>query len=283
MSRPSTVDRPTDPTDRPPPYYQYRVTLPHAQHDEILTLVKMYSKDYAYCMHFPDTQEIGCQKEHFHLVFRDFTDDLVDSCKKRFAKHFKLAGNSFHSGKWRTNHISNAIGYFKHDEHAEIFHSGQAYWDEYVKTQPAFVKSLVPKVLKETMSYPQLTYANVLKQAHKYRAEYCPSSRTLSDVVEKMVTDHRWQPSRELLANGIPRGLHELFESQVSNKRPRLEFWLPHDLSDKKLEWTDKVSPGFYPGGVSSSGPAGTDMTGSVGVPSRRLWKDKDFSDPSRI
>lgn len=272
------------PTDRPDPYYQYRLTVPHVKHDEVVKFITQYSKDWAFCKHFPDDLEDGCKQEHFHAVFRDFSTKTVDAFRKAVSKHFARAGNGLHAGKFQTNHVSKSIGYFKHDEHAEIFHSGQSYWQEYIDTEPAFTKSAGPrKLFKESMSHPVLTYANVLKQALKHRAEHCPSATTLYEVVDDMVGEHKWYPSRELLTNGIPIETHEWFSDVVSKKRPRMSFYCPHVRSEKKLEWTDKIAPGFYPGGVSSSGMPGSGMTGSVGVPSRRLWKDKDFSDPSSI
>lgn len=267
----SQNDRPTDPTERPDPYYQYRVTLPHARVDELLDLIKHYSFDWCLAAHFPDEFEDGCKQEHFHAVFRDFDTKKVDSFKKAVSKKFEKAGNALHAGKFQDNHISKAIGYFKHDEHADIRHSGQPYWDEYIQTEPAFVKSKSRKVLKETQSHPVLTYANVLKQALKYRHEHALRTDSLSDVVEEMVNTHNWWPSRELLVNGIPSETHQRFSDLCQSKRTKLSFWLPHERSEKKQEWIDRVCVSTYQ--ITSSGPSD----------SKRLWKDKDFRDPSSI
>jgi len=270
MSHPPT-DRPTDPTDRPTPYYQYRLTVPHAREREVREYVEEYSKDWAYCMHHPDDED---KKEHFHMVFRDFDQSAVDRFRKRLVKHFEQSGNALHSGKFQSNHISKAIGYFKHDEHAEIVHSGQAYWQEYVDTEPAFVKTDKPgKVLKEKMSHPLLTYGNVLKQALKYHRENNLRTCLLSDVIEEMVHTENWWASRELITNGIPSETHQRFSDMVQSKRSKFSFWLPHERSEKKLEWVDKVATGWYPSGVSSSGPGN----------SQKRWADKDFRDPSSI
>jgi len=85
-----------------------------------------------------------------------------------------------------------------------------------------------------TQSHPVLTYSNVLKQAFKYRTEHCPTACSLSEVVELMVNEHNWCPSRELLTNGIPAEIHERFSDMVTNKRTKLAFWLPHERSEKK-------------------------------------------------
>ena len=122
------------------------------------------------------------------------------------------------------------------------------------------------------MSHPVLTYANVLKQALKYRTEHCPTVRSLSDVVERMVNEHNWFPSRELLTNGIPTETHERFSDMVSSKRTKLNFWLPHERSEKKLEWADRVSPCCY----LAAGPS----TSSAGD-SQSLVTGRDFKDPA--
>jgi hypothetical protein len=262
---------PTDrPTDRPDPYYQYRLTVKHSELDRVREFIESYSKDWAFCMHNPDSED---KEEHFHVVMRDFTHKTVDAFRKAVGKHFQRSGNGLHAGKFQTNHVSKAIGYFKHDPDVEIFHSGQDYWQEYIETEPAFVKSQAPKVLKERQSHPVLTYANVLKQALKYRQEHKLRNELLSEIVEEMVNSHNWWPSRELLANGIPAETHQRFSDMVTNKRTRLAFWLPHERSEKKLEWADRVATGWYPSGVSSSGPGN----------SQKLWSEKDFRDPSSI
>jgi len=258
------------PTDRPDPYYQYRLTVPHSESNAVGSLFARYSGDFAYCMHHPDDLEDGCKQEHFHAVFRDFTTKTVDSFRKAVSKHFGRAGNGLHAGKMQDNHVSKAIGYFKHDPDAQIVHSGQPYWTEYVDTEPAFVKSAGPrKLFKESMSHPVLTYSNVLKQALKYRSEHCPTVRTLTEVVERMVNEHNWFPSRELLTNGIPTETHERFSDMVTCKRTKLAFWLPHERSEKKLEWADRPSAGIYPSGVLSSGTCGQIIPDPSLIPSR--------------
>lgn len=262
------IELPEFPNPRPDPYYQYRLTVPFASLRDVRKLLTFYSKDWALCMHKPDSED---SSEHFHMVMRDFDTKKIDAFRKAVCKHFSRQGNGLHAGKMQTgNHVSRAIGYFKHDPDCEIYHSGQPYWDDYIQNEPAFVKSEAPRVLKERTNYPVLTYGNVLKQAIKYRKEHGLRTDSLSDVVEEMVNAHNWWPSRELLVNGIPAETHQRFSDMVQNKRTKLAFWLPHERSEKKLEWTDRVATGFYSSGVSSSGPGD----------SRRLWKDRDFADP---
>lgn len=242
------------PTDRPTEYYQYRLTVSHAEREKVQEFVEKYSQDWAYCMHQADAED---KAEHFHIVMRDFNSKKVDAFRKAVSKHYERSGNGLHAGKFMNNHVSKAIGYFKHEPDVDIVHSGQDYWTEYVETEPAFKKSQKPAVLKEKQSHPVLTYANVLKQASKYKAEHNMQTNDLSKVVEQMVNEHNWWPSRELLTNGIPAETHQRFSDMGQSKRTKLSFWLPHERSEKKLEWADRVASGFYPTGVSSTGNPG--------------------------
>jgi len=257
---------PTNQPDHPPTYYQYRLTVPHSEQATFDELIKLYSSDYCYVLHTPDQLD---PKEHYHAVFFDLDKAKIEAFRKRFANHWQQygSGNALYAGKNCLNHVSEAIAYFKHESGAPIHHSGQAYWAKYVADTPAFVKGQPPckkaRVFKESMSYPVLTYANVLKQAFKYRNEHAPECIELSEVVKHMVNVHNWWPSRELLTNGIPTETHQRFSDMVSKKSSKLDFWLPHERSEKKLEWTDRVATGWYPSGVSSSGPPSTKL-GSI-------------------
>lgn len=251
MSQEGMTERPTE---RPTEYYQYRLTVSHAEREKVQEFVEKYSQDWAFCMHQADAED---KSEHFHIVMRDFTTKKVDAFRKAVSKHYERSGNGLHAGKFMNNHVCKSIGYFKHEPDVEIIHSGQDYWVEYIETEPAFKKSEKLSVLKEKQSHPVLTYANVLKQATKYKAEHNMQTNDLSKVVEQMVNEHNWWPSRELLTNGIPAETHQRFSDMGQSKRTKLSFWLPHERSDKKLEWADRVATGFYPTGVSSSGNPG--------------------------
>jgi hypothetical protein len=206
-------------------------------------------------------------------VFLDWTKKDVDKFRLAMRKAFDLKGNADSAGVMRDNHISQAIGYFKHDEHAVFHHSGQAHWLDLIENARVFVKSGPAKVLKERMSYPVLTYANLLKQAVKFQQDRCPSTFLLKNVLENMVNDANWFPSRELLRNGVPKEMHERFFDMVkTKKRTRQDWMLPHDPSEKKSEWLDRPDRSWCPACPSSTGAPGD---------SKRLWKDKDFSDPS--
>lgn len=260
----------------PTPYYQYRLTRAHTTRDQFQALVEQYSKDWCFCLHNADEQEENCKKEHFHAVFRDFEKKDVDKFRLAMKTHFECRGNADHAGKMQHNHISQAIGYFKHDPDVEIVHSGQSHWINFIENVPAFIKKDQgrPVFKRERLSHPVLTYSNVLKQALAYHKEHAMRTVLLSDVVEEMVNTDNWWPSRELLTNGIPTETHQRFSDMVQNKRTKLSFWLPHERSEKKREWQDRVADGWYPTGVSSLG-CPTD--------SKRLWSEKKFEPPPSI
>jgi len=244
---PSTVDRPTavDPPPPPPsdPYYGYRLTRPHSSWPEIRCILCKYSSDWLVGLHFPDTEEDGCDKEHYHMVMRDFDGKKVDSFKKAIAKWANGSGNGLHAGRFRDNHISHAVGYMKHDDRVEFFHTGQSYWTDYISGSPSFVKNdnKRQRVVKERLGDPVLTYGNLVKQAVKYRSEHMADANSLQNVLSRMVHQSGWIPSRELVRNGVPRELHEMFLDRITKRQRDYDWMKPHVPSDDKLKWLDRV------------------------------------------
>ncbi len=75
------------------------------------------------------------------MVMRDFDAKKVDAFEKAIAKWANATGNGLHAGRFRDNHVSHAVGYMKHDDRVEFYHSDQAYWTEYISGAPSFVKN----------------------------------------------------------------------------------------------------------------------------------------------
>lgn len=267
MSDQKSIDRPTI----LPKYYAYRLTVPHSEWESVREILTRYSQDWVGCMHFPDDYESGCMSEHFHFAFRDFDKNKVDAFKKANVAFFGRGGNGLHAGSWRDNAIDKAVGYMKHDEHATFYHSGQDYWDEIIASAEPFVKGAGGKMvkIKEKLSSPMLTYSNVIKQALKYRTEHAMfDTDSLQNVLSRMVNAGTWIPSRELLRNGVPRELHEMFKDRVNGTTREYNWMKPHVPSEDKLKWLDRPDTTPIVAGCASSGPGN----------SKRMWKDKDFS-----
>lgn len=231
----SPTYRPTD-LHRPDPYYSYRVTLPHLHLETISKIVERYTPEWCCALHHGDSEHAH---EHFHFIMFKFDQKLVDAFKKLMAKTFAQSGNGFHAGKFMTNDPVQALGYMKHDDRAEFHHSAHSYWSGYIEQSVRFEKGREFKPVKEKMSFPMLTYGNLLKQALKYRQEHNMDTDHLQNVLSRMVNQGSWQPSRELIRNGVPLELHQMFHDRV-HKKERIYNWMsPHVPSEDKKRFLD--------------------------------------------
>jgi len=223
-------------------YYAYRLTRPHLAWASIKPVVMKYSSDWICALHFPDEQESDCMKEHFHFAFRDFDPKKVDAFKKYIANMYDAKGNGLHAGAWRDNHVSRAVGYMKHDERVQFYHSGQSYWDEFIETSETFEKrpEKRARVFKEKLGDPTLTHGNLLKQALKFQQEHMCSELSLQNVLSRMVHQANWIPSRDLIRNGVPREFHEMFADRVTKSTREYAWMAPHVPSEDKARWLDR-------------------------------------------
>jgi hypothetical protein len=96
-------------------------------------------------------------------------------------------------------------------------------------------------VIKERLGDPVLTYSNLVKQAIKFRNEHMADCNSLQNVLSRMVHQSSWIPSRELLRNGVPRELHEIFLDRVTKRQRDYDWMKPHVPSDDKQKWLDRV------------------------------------------
>jgi len=269
MSTVRPTDRPTSsPTDLAPAqsYYAYRLTRPHLEWEKVRTIITKYSHDWLVGLHFPDEEELECQKEHYHFIFRDLDIKRVDAMKKCVATTFQAKGNGLHAGAWRDNHVSRAVGYIKHDERVTFYHSEQEHWPKLIEDAEVFEKrpDKRPRLFKEKLSDPQLTYANLLKQALKYQQEYMATETSLRNVLSRMVNQGSWVPSRELLKNGVPREMHEMFLDRLEHKARTYVWMEPHVLSEKAREYANRPD----------TTPIVSSVFGTCPADSKKMWKD---------
>lgn len=235
----SSTDRPVLADDKPVEYYAYRITRPHTDWGRIKVIIMQYSSNWCVGLHLPDKDEADCEREHFHCVFCDFDKKKVDAFKKAIAKAFDAKGNGLHAGRFRDNHVSRAIGYMKHDESCTFYHDGNVRWEKLIEESTTFEKGLVNSVLKkrEKLGDPVLTYSNLLKQAKLYRDTHMATSCSLQDVLSRMVNQSNWIPSRELVTNGVPRELHEMFVDRCTKSVREYNWLRPHKPSADKEKW----------------------------------------------
>lgn len=228
---------------RLPTYWSVRITLGHEHVDRLCTLIRHYSSDWCMVAHNPDNDE---HNPHFHLVVLDFLSEpkkKVMAFVKRLKETFQLGGNGGYSGKWRTNDVMEALTYFSHDPVFYKYYPDS--WDTRIKAAPAWKENGQSSRFtrgrpRERLGDPTLTFSSVLKQALKYRHAHQMDTSSLTNVLSRMVNEGGWIPSRELLTNGVPRELHELFECRVTKRKWDPDWMYPHVRSDRKQEWLDR-------------------------------------------
>lgn len=225
-------------------YYQYRLTRPHSEWDDIKEIILRFTTKYIVCLHTPDTEEDECAKEHFHFALFGLTDKNVVAMKLAISRRFNSKGNGLHAGLFRENHVRSAISYMKHDELGIFYHSGEDYWPILIDDAPTFVKGLktrgCPKK-RERLGDPTLTLSNILKQAKLFRDEHMPNTNSLQNVISRMIHQSHWVPSRDLLTNGIPREYHEMFIHRCSHHVRDYDWIKPHVPSEQKQSWLPVV------------------------------------------
>jgi len=244
-----------------PTYYSYRLTIGHEFKDEVAAICRKYSDDWCFVMHNPDADD---HNPHYHFVFMDLHQKgrdhkkHVDNLQKAFKDRFKGKGNEFHAGKWRDNDVEQALQYFSHDPVSYVHYPDS--WAPRIKDAPAWVpkdgsSGSTHRGPREKLGDPVLSYSNLVKQAVKYRATHCMDTSSLTNVLSRMVNQDSWIPSRDLLNNGVPRELHELFAARLHKRKWDPDWMYPHDRSEDKQKWLDRpdtrsrIYPDPVPGG----------------------------------
>ena len=242
----STYDSPqTIPTTDHRPYYSYRVTVCHDQIDGIINILDNYSQDYCGVMHGGDSDTAAA---HFHIIMLDFDVKKVDAFRKRMTVCYNAKGNEFHAGKFMKNDFMEALTYFSHDNMG-YFHKPADKWIQYISKAPAWVKHDKVRPPKdhrprERLGDPTLTYSNLVKQALLYRTEHKMDSNSLERILDTMVQQSSWIPSRDLVSNGVPLDLHRIFQHRMGLSVYKGKWSQPHTQSEKKKEWADQ--PMYY-------------------------------------
>lgn len=219
-------------------YYSYRVNMSIGLADTFVNVVRKYSDNYCIVAHNPDADD---HNPHFHCIMLDFDKKKVDAFRKKMTVDFKATGNEFHAGRFRTNDFMEALTYFSHDPVRYWFYPDT--WAERIKDAPAWQPNAggsSHRGPRQRLGDPVLTYSNLVKQALLFRTSHQMDTHSLGNVLSRMVSQGSWLPSRELVSNGVPRELHELFASRI-DKRVVVQDWMyPHDRSSKKMEWADQ-------------------------------------------
>lgn len=241
----STYDSSTNlqtykPTDKPAVhvhYYTYRVTVPHSDKNKLKEILWNYSKNFIMASHNADvtSDKKGEHAEHFHCAFLDLDPSKVVAMKKQVGIKFGRKGNELHSGKFMDNTIYKGIQYFKHDPSVEFTWRGTE-WNQIISDSPDWEdqepSSKRQKTeVKEKPSFPIVTQSNVIKQALKWRTQHNINSTDLGVVCEHMTRVGNWQPTRDVMKNGLDPLHHRLFTYHASGKVGKTpDWWTPHNL-----------------------------------------------------
>lgn len=229
-----------------PTYFSYRVTIGHEFAGVVYDICHNYSDDFCFVLHNPDGDD---HNPHYHIVFCDWLKPGVDSAKKvanlqkAFKDKFDGKGNKFHAGKWMYNDVMQALQYFSHDPVA-YYHYPET-WVDRINAAPkwepkdAKVGSSRPGP-RPRLGDPVLTLSNCVKQALNYRHIHKMGTYSLQSVLSHMVCQGGWIPSRDIMSNGVPRPLHDIFHYRCGGSKPKLNCLAPHDPSPKKQEWADR-------------------------------------------
>lgn len=231
-------------------YYSYRITIPHDRVSDVTRITYEHSRDSILFLHFGDRE---VPNEHFHILIPTEDLKLADRVKVQFTRFFNKKGNEFHAGKYWHNGIVSAISYCKHGVRPDtppIFENET--YRYLLRVAPTFVKKVEdpisvtkfgePRKIRERLGEHVLTVGNLLKQASKNSF----GENRLDRIILKMCTTGGYVPSRDLMTNGVPVEMYELWEHRHNRNPVPMHWHRPHDRSEKKKEWSDKVTYSRY-------------------------------------
>lgn len=222
-----------------PTYFSYRLTISHEHVAQVYDICRVYSNDFCFVLHQADEAE---KAPHYHFVFMSMPKKIVANMQKAFKDKYNGKGNKFHAGLSRDNDVIEALSYFSHDPVAYRYYPDS--WADRIKAAPPWIPNgpsrSTDRRPREKLGDPILTYTNVVKQAVLYRGANNMDTSSLTNVISRMVNQGGWLPSRDLLLNGVPRDLHELFGARIHKRKWDPDWMYPHDRSEEKQKWLDR-------------------------------------------
>lgn len=211
-------------------YLSVRLTMEHEQLDEIKNLFD----DYNWCVYMHSPKD---GKEHFHLCIPEGKPEAIRQRIKRAWSNLGHLGNKFFSVKQYRNGLRGFVFYCHHEGADPVFKFSEV-WEPIVndvvakgayKKHDSSGKSGTVQKVRERLSNPQLTTANLLRQAVKYASENNTGDLDLGSVLKRMVLDGGWDPSRELMLKKVPSYMYDIFAFRIGKK----------NREEVNLDWTD--------------------------------------------
>lgn len=218
-------------------YYQYRITLPHAEFPRLQAIFNKHSKLWCAAFHYPHPDGDDGEhekKEHFHVCFVDMPENKATVMRRELCKEFERQGNPLHSGKNRSNFATSYFQYCGHQPDCEYKHWGP-YWEHVMSMSPSWVdlkkKPVVSLAKIEKKSYPTMTYYNCIRQALRWREEHKIKSSDLRVVCEHMTRVGKWQPDPKIMREGLSHMHFKLFTFHCNEQQGVTpNWWDPHTI-----------------------------------------------------
>lgn len=224
------------PTNHQPPtdYISIRLTVPHDEWARIHRSILHDTDDYVAYPHSGKTNE----NPHWHIFIGASNLRDAERYRKRVKTEFG-SGNAVFSLKFLHNGVLSAVQYGSREKTKPMVSGAGSEW---VSSAPSWVSrsELVSKPSKERLGDPTLTLSNLLRQSVKFAREHMPESRSLQNVLSRMVNQHNWVPSRELIRNGVPRDFHLMFIHRMQNTSQEYQWMRPHVPTEDQLRWRER-------------------------------------------
>lgn len=215
-------------------YYSLRVTVPESSFPQLQEILNKYSKNYCAASHVPDS---GCNRHHYHILFLDMDRKKTEAMRKKLKEVFASEGNGFYAGSFRDNHLYNGLKYVKHDSNARFYHRGSS-WQKYIDESPQWVSAedfakSATKKRKRPDTTPTLSFSNLMALTLSHREKNKIDSTHFDDVMEHMMINTDYIPSRELRVKGVDPYFKKIFQykaTSVGKRGPYPKWWADRDL-----------------------------------------------------
>lgn len=236
-------------SDNPLHYLSYRLTLPHTEIDNVVSIIGKYTETYLIYPHGGDATDVS---PHYHILIPTEDKDLSDRIKAVFVRKYNQKGNGFHSSKYNSNGVLCGVSYCLHSTGIAPVYKG-GIWPSLLQHAVPFVKrSAVVEdsgsgstkssaQRRERLGENVLTLGNLLKQAELYRIRHQMRSYSLRVILNDMATNG-WALSSEIRKNGVPESVYEEWEARRLRKErgycsTRLSCLEPHPRTEKNIAW----------------------------------------------
>lgn len=215
-------DQPTNQPTGPTEYLSIRLTLSHAQVDQVCEFFDYYG-DYCIYLH-----KGGTSNEHYHVCLPGLSGGDTERVRNRIKKRYVGVK---HAIKQFTNGVRSFMFYCGH-EGLEPKVKG-IYWEEvrctidkyFVKDQGQLMLPIQKDDKKDKDSDWQLTYANLVPKAINH-ARKNGLTGGLKEVLRHMLEHSRWRPSFHMVKNGVPEFYYKDYEFR-SGKRQKFDMdWM---------------------------------------------------------